>query len=499
MSFIESKPRWDVDHDGSPPSWRASTISNHLVASAARTPNRTAITYDGRTIPYAELDEMASRAANGMLALGVRPGDVVGLRAHNRPETLACFYGLARAGITILPLSPRLVGDELTWQLRDIEAAKLIDDDGLGDYSVADVMAKGTAGHPDIAVDENAYVWVRFTSGTTGRPKAVATTQKAAANLFESFALGIGQSPSDKVLVIAPVAHAAIATAANAIVVGGSIVLEPGFDPDRVWPACDEHGVTLVFMVPTMFALTLDKPGDGSSIRTFLSMASIFSPALKRRVQARFPQAGIFDCYAGTELGAATILRPEDIPAKPSSVGLPAFGCRIRILDDDGHQLPAGEIGSIYVQGPAMCAAFVGSVPPSPTTIRDGFLTPGDLGYLDDDGFLFLVDRRTDLIVSGGYNVYPSEVEDVLISHPGVVSVAVIGIPDDTWGQVVTAVVQGTPDPAELDQLCRERLAGYKVPRRYEFVDALPLNPSGKVLKRQLRETFATPNEGGLP
>jgi acyl-CoA synthetase (AMP-forming)/AMP-acid ligase II len=489
--MLKSKPRWDTDAAGHLPNWRKGLLCNHLAVTAARVPNHTAVIAGERRISWAELDDMATRAANAVLASGTRPGEVVGLRAHNSPETLAVFYGLARAGVTILPLSPRLVGDELTWQLKDVGAVKLVDDDGIGDIRGVELIAGGHSRPVDIEIDRDDYVWVRFTSGTTGRPKAIATTHDSVAYMFEALALELGYQPTDVTLVTAPIAHAAIATAACTVLMGGTIVIEPGFDPATVWETCDRHQVTNVFMVPTMFALSFDSPGRGDSIRTILSMASIFTPSLMAKVKGRFPQARLVDSYAGTELGVGTLLRYDDHPDKAASVGRPAFGNRVKILDDEGRELPQGEVGAIYVQGRPLCAAFVGSQPPAPGTTRDGFLTVGDLGYLDEDGFLFLVDRRTDLIISGGFNVYPSEVENVLQTHPGVTHAAVVGIPDEVWGNIVTAVVVGTATADELTALCKEKLANYKVPRRWEYVDALPLNPSGKVLKRELRERMA--------
>jgi acyl-CoA synthetase (AMP-forming)/AMP-acid ligase II len=490
---ITSKPRWDLDAQGKVPSWRRGLVDNQLAATVARIPNGIAIVAGDRQVTWAELDDMATRAANGILAAGARPRDVVGLRAHNAPETLAAFYGLARAGITVLPMSPRLVGAELSWQLGDVDAVKLIDDDGLGDVTVAELVAAGSSTPVDVEVDPQDYIWVRFTSGTTGRPKAVATTHDSAAFMWEALAHELQCGPTEVTLVTAPIAHAALAPACCTVLTGGTMVVEPGFDGRTVWETVDRHGVTLVFMVPTMFALSLDSPGSGASIRTILSMASIFTPSLMAKVKGRFPQARLLDGYAGTELGLATLLRYDENPDKAASVGRPAFGNKVKILDDDGNEVPRGEVGTIYLQGRPLCAAFVGSQPPSPNTTRDGFLTVGDLGYVDDDGFLFLVDRRTDLIITGGFNVYPSEVENVIQTHPGVRTVAVVGVPDETWGNIVTAVIEGTAPREELEVLCREKLAGYKVPRRWEYVDALPLNASGKVLKRELRQRYASP------
>ena len=495
--MLTSRPRWDtgrVTAEGGVPGWRKGLMGNHLSLTASRTPNKVAVVAGDRRITWGELDEMATRAANGILAAGARPGDVVGLRAHNAPETLAAFYGLARAGVTVLPLSPRLVGEELSWQLRDVGAVKLIDDDGLGDVRTSELIASGSAAACTVDVDRDDLLWVRFTSGTTGRPKAIATTHDSGAYMWESQALEFGVRHDEVTLVNAPIAHAAIATSAATVVMGGTIVIEPGFDPHTVWETCDRHGVTLALMVPTMFALSLDSPGSGESLRTLISMASILTPAMKARVKARFPQARLLDVYAGTELGTCTLLDCDADPDKVGSVGRPAFGYRVRITDDDGRELPRGEVGTIYVQGRMLAAAFVGSQPPKDGTFRDGFLTAGDLGYVDEDGFVFLVDRRTDLIISGGFNVYPSEVENVIGAHPDVVAVAVVGVRDDTWGQVVTAVVQGSAPKDELVARCRDQLAGYKVPRRWEYVDAMPMNASGKVLKRELRETLAEPS-----
>jgi acyl-CoA synthetase (AMP-forming)/AMP-acid ligase II len=352
------------------------------------------------------------------------------------------------------------------------------------------VFAAGRDSDPEIDVDEDAFFHVRFTSGTTGKPKGIAATNRAITTMHLYVALELEYSPLDVALVNAPLAHASFHIAAGTVAVGGTIVLQRSFDPSTVWLACDEHRVTHAFMVPTMFALAVDQPGSGSSIRQFLSMASAFPLALKEKMAERFPQADLFEMYGATELGLCTVLRPEDSHAKGHTVGRPAFGYRVRVLDPDGAEVPAGEIGEIYVQGPSTCHGYVGSVPPSPTAVRDGWLSVGDLGSLDADGFLRVADRRSDLIISGGLNVYPAEVEDTLMRAAGVREVAVIGVPDPVWGQQVVAVLVGSADAEALTAHCRAALAGYKVPRRIEFVDELPKNATGKVLRRELREQY---------
>lgn len=446
---------------------------------------------------WQELDTIANRAATGLLALGARPDDVVGLLADNSAETLAMVYGASRAGVTWVPLSPRLTRAEVQWQLGDVSATRLVSSNGEGGWSVADVLAKGTDTGPDDPADPHGYFWIRFTSGTTGRPKAVATTQQASAALFTGLATELGCVPEGTLLVNAPIAHAAIGLAAGQVAVGGSMVIEPGFDKDRVWISCDEHRITHLFMVPTMLTMALDSPGHGDSIEAILSMASAFSVTLKQRVRDRFPKAGIYDAYGGSEFGAATMLRPSEMRDRPSSVGLPRFGCRIKILDDQGRELPPGEIGQIYLQGPMLCSAWVGSVQPSPGTVRGEWLSAGDLGYKDEQGYLYIADRRDDLIVSGGLNVYPGEVEGTLERVEGVREIAVIGVPHPEWGHQVVAVVVGDATVESLDRHCRAELAGYKVPRRYEYVDEMPRNASGKLLRRVLRDRFTGDGDVG--
>lgn len=355
---------------------------------------------------------------------------------------------------------------------------------------MAAVFAAGHDGDPGIEVDEDAFFHTRFTSGTTGKPKCIATTNRSIAYMHQLVAVELGYRPTDVALVNAPLAHASFHVAAGTVAVGGTLVLQRAFDPRTVWQDCDRHAVTHTFMVPTMFAMAADQPGSGASIRQFLSMASAFPLALKERLAARFPQAELFEIYGATELGLCTVLRPEDSALKGHTMGRPGFGYRVRVLGEDGHDLPAGEIGEIYVQGPSTCHGFVGSVGPSPTAIRDGWLSVGDLGSLDADGFLAIADRRSDLIISGGLNVYPAEVEDALLRVAGVREVAVIGLPDPVWGQQVVAVVVGDATPGAIEAYCREHLSSYKAPRRVEFVDELPKSATGKVQRRDLRDRF---------
>jgi acyl-CoA synthetase (AMP-forming)/AMP-acid ligase II len=479
---------WDGRTANDLPSWRCLRTDNFLATSAARRPAKEAIRFEGRSMTYGELDALAHRSASGLIELGIRPGDVVGVMAENSAEVFGLLYGIVRAGAAVLPLNPKYTRDEVDHQVRQAGAKVLV---APGHVEMEDVFAKGGDEPVEIEFDENLFFHKRFTSGTTGKPKMIATTHRAIALMHEQTARELSYVETDVALVAAPVAHAAFHLAAATIASGGTILLHRTFDPKTVWEECDRHGVTTTFMAPTMFAISLDSPGTGETLRQFFVTSASFPPALKAKVRKRFPQADIYECYGSTEVGLATLLRPSDPSDKQGSVGLPGWGYQVRVLDPDGQDCPPGEVGEIYTRGPSMSFGYIGEVEMRDGQAVDGWVSAGDLGSLDEDGYLYVADRRDDLIVSGGLNVYPAEVEDVLLRLEGVREVAVVGVPDETWGHVVVAAVCGDVAPEELDAHCRGVLARYKVPRRYEFVGELPKNLSGKILRRAIREDLA--------
>ena len=328
---------WDEVQPGTLPPWRRLLTHQFLNITASRLPRKEAVRFEDRSITYEELDAFTNRAANGLLALGARPGDVVGLIAPNEPETLALIYGMNRAGISVLPLNPRNTADEIAFQVADAGAGLVIAPTGT---TTADVLTRGGETWPDVEPDEDRFFHVRFSSGTTGRPKAIASTNRAVATMHLQVALELGYAQPDVALVNAPLAHASFHLAASHVAVGATIVLQRQFDSATVWLDCDQHQVTHAFMVPTMFAMSIDQPGSGASLQGFLVMSAVFPLALKQKVLARFPQAKLYESYGATELGMCTLLRPEDLTAKAATVGQPHFGYRIRVLDDDGRDVP---------------------------------------------------------------------------------------------------------------------------------------------------------------
>lgn len=479
---------WDGLGRDQLPRYRQLRTDRFLEVAASVFPDKPAVIFGDASLTYAELDARTNRVANGLLALGAVPGDVIGVIAGNDLDVFPLLYGIARAGMAELPMNPRYTATEIGFQIEEAGATLTV---APGRTELRDVLDRGHDGPPDVVVGEDDFFQVRFTSGTTGRPKAIATTQRAIGYMHQVTARELEYSSSDVALVTAPVAHAAFHLAAATVAVGGTIVVESAFNPETIWAVCDRYGVTHTFMAPTMVAMALDKPGSGQSLRGLFVTASTFPAAVKKRFRARFPQVKIYESYGATELGFATLLRPDAPSEKDATVGLPAFGYELKILDPEGTRAAPGEIGEIYVRGPSMSFGYVGSIEMKPNQARDGWVSAGDLGSVDADGYLTVADRRDDLIVSGGLNVYPAEVEDVLLRTPGVVEVAVVGVPHEVWGHVVVAGISGDATDADLEAACRSELAGYKVPRHFLRLDELPKNPSGKILRRVVRDEAA--------
>lgn len=491
MTVLSDHRGWDqpAGTDGLP-RWRRLLPAEVLSTTAMRNPDAIATrSAGGGAWTWAEIDSAADRTGNALLARGLRPGDVVGVRSGNEPETLALMYGILRAGLVQLPLNPRYTEAEVDHQVRRAEAAAVV---GPGGLDLTELIAAGRDAPPDVDVQEHEPAHLRFSAGTTGRPKMFFFTNRALALLHQHIAAELRYQGDDVALVNAPLAHAAFHLAAAAVSVGATIMLQPQFQPATVWQECDEAGITQVFMVPTMLALALDSPGSGSTIRGIAVSASAFPEAIKSRIVARFPQADVTELYGASELGFVTALRGAEWAEHRGSVGLPRFGYRVRILGPDGSDLPTGEIGDIYVQGPAMSEGHIGEAPGA-LPVHDGWASAGDLGRLDAQGYLHIADRRSDLIISGGNNIYPAEVENVLLQVPGVREVAVIGLPDQVWGAKVVAVVVAAADVSAevLDTHTTRQLARYKRPREYHFVQELPVSSTGKILRRVVRDQFA--------
>lgn len=485
-----------------------------VAAHARAHPDKPAIVAGDRRISYAELDRGANRAARAFRRLGVGEGDRVAVALRNRPEFLESATAAARLGATVIPLSWRFKTEEVRAIVDDAKARLIIAEHdasktmaGLpalhlgGPYEEA--LAAEPADPPEDGFDPAPVFFRYYTSGTTGVPKAIqrpdpsreaylanATSYPQLAGLIE---------PDEVHLACGPLYHTAPCAFANfALLLGHTVVLMEHFDAGECMRLIERERVTWSHMVPINFIRILAlqaqarSRSDLSSVKRILHAAAPCPVDVKRDIIELFPPDTIWEYYGMTE-GLATIIPPAEWLAKPGSVGRAAPGIEMTILDEDGRELPPGEVGLVYVSPMGGVRFEYGGAPDKTAQAwRGDRYTVGDMGYLDDDGYLFLTDRKVDLIISGGANIYPAEVEAVLYRHPAVGDCAVIGIPDDEWGEAVLAVVEprAPASPDDLIEFCRANLAHYKCPRRVELVEKLPRDESGKVRKRELRDPY---------
>ena len=498
-------------------------IANGIREFAVASPDVTAVIDGDRSITYAELDERSSRLSQALIAAGVEPGGHVGVLLGNRLEYPEIAAGIAKCGAVMVPFNPRLTAPEVTNQfdhagidafvmdaaLADI-ARPTLDDrpvrllavvDGDGDDEYEGVLDRSDATDPEIRAGSDEPFCIAYTSGTTGNPKGVVISHRSRVLTFYATALEWGLGPGRRTIAVAPMYHGAgFAFAYAAVVTGGTVAMLRSFDAAALLDMVADVRPHTVFLVPAhanmLRALGDDAvaAADTSSLEVVYFNAAPLPQAVKLWFMDVFPHVEVHELYGSTEAGIVSNLRHPLMREKETCVGPPWFMTEVRLLDLDGNEVPNGEPGELYSRSPFLMNGYFND--PDATaacTTADGWLTSGDVAIRDDDNCLYIVDRVKDLIISGGVNVYPREVEEVLATHPAVREAAVVGVPDDQWGELVTAVVVTTEEvhTDDLDAHCRASLAGFKVPRRYEFSAALPRNATMKVLKRELRATLA--------
>jgi acyl-CoA synthetase (AMP-forming)/AMP-acid ligase II len=497
-----------------------------LISNAVkRFPERACVVEGDRRLTFAEVDARASQLAAACHDAGLRTGDRVALLAYNELEYLEIQIGAARAGLILVPLNYRLAVPELRHIIEDSKPRLLIHGPGLGEaatrlgvertwhlgvggvgrpYDAVLGATSATATAPLRAADPAALM---YTSGTTGRPKGAIISNGAIWAQVNTVSLEDRMLPGDVFVQALPMFHIASNQSWAFAYNGATNIMVKVFDPAGLVRCLEEHRATHVLLVPTMISMLCDEPAlaeaDLDSLRLVLYGASPIAPEqLRRAMQAL--SCDFLQLYGMTETGAASVLRstdhdPAGRPELLASAGTDAIGARTRIVDADDRLVPAGTVGEIACRGPGIMDGYWGDPDASAHALRGGWMHTGDMGFHSEDGYLYITDRLKDMIVSGGENVYPREVEDAMYEHPDVREVAVIGIPHERWGESVHAVVvtaQGTSSqPDWLLDHCRERLARYKVPRSVEFVDELPRNATGKVLKRVLREPYRSDSD----
>jgi fatty-acyl-CoA synthase/long-chain acyl-CoA synthetase len=492
-----------------------------LAAHAAALPDKPALILGDRVIDFATLNAQCNRAANMLTALGCGEEDRVALMSFNSTEGAEIASGSRRAGLVIVPVNYRLRGAEIAYVLNDsgakvafvgpdhvaamAEARPQVNGD-VRFVAVGEDVPDGWLSYRQLmrdapdkfdSVGDGLGASMIYTSGTTGNPKGAWRPHGVdVANVLQVISI-FELAQSDVHLICGPGYHSAVSFfSVLHQVLGATIVIQPKFEADGALDLIERHRVTTTFMAPTLLQRLVDaqeeRSSDTSSLRALILGAAPCPYALKARAEQVFGRV-LWEFYGATETGINTVLRPEDQLRKPGSCGTVVPGQQIRLVRDDGGEAAVGEPGELMVRSDWQAEYFKRPEATSSST-HDGYFSVGDVAYRDDEGYYYICDRRIDMIISGGVNVYPAEVEAVLLAHPGVTDVAVIGVPDDQWGESVKAVVQLRPGSEvtgeELIAFCGERLAGYKKPRSVDFVDELPRDPAGKLLKRKLRDVY---------
>ncbi|MEM7078293.1 MAG: AMP-binding protein [Pseudomonadota bacterium] len=477
---------------------------------------KTAVIDRDMSFTYAELAERCARLAAGLYGLDLEKGDRVAIWSDNNHEYIETYVGVPAAGLVVVPLNTRHAKPELIYALEDSGTRVLITDrvaSDIGD-AVEHIIQIGpeydtlldTAPMPlGVGVEEDDLAGLFYTGGTTGKSKGVMLSHRnLIANTFH-WLCSVPQTPKDVTLIMAPLFHAAGSNGVlGSIWTAGTQITLGAFEPEAVLDIVASQNVSVTLGVPAMLAAIAEaqhaNPRQVDSVRTIAHGGSPIATEVVRRTWTAFPNAEMIEVYGATELSPLTTgLRDEQEwldHDRGRSCGQAIPGVDVRILNRDGEQMPAGEIGEVVVRGPNVMQGYWNKPEQTVDVLKEGAYWTGDLGYMDDEGYVFLVDRSKDMIVSGGENVYCTEVEEVLYKHQAVLEAAVYGIPDDKWGEAVHATVVPRAEhnniaPDELIAFCREHIAGYKVPKGIALQqEPLPKSGPGKVLKRELRAPF---------
>lgn len=473
-------------------------VAHGLSWAAARDPDRVAVRDGARAFTYRALDQRVNRLAHVLLGLGIRPGDRLLIQLGDRIEHLEALFACAKVGIVAAPVDHR-------WRPAEVQhAVKLYDPRAVlfeeatralapaidgpcicleRDYD--SLLAQAASAEALRPVEAQAPFCIGSTSGTSGLPKGILLTHRSMLWRLPIYAFDFGMGPGDTWLSITPLAQGGGRAFAMAhLQRGGTVLIDPEFDPERVLATIERERVTTCFMVPTMFRRVLGDPmlarADSSSLRCVISTGAELPPETRLQIVDRFTP-NLYQFYSSTESGGITVLPPWLQDAKGDSVGVGVFGKELRLADD----------GEVLSRGPAVMLEYFRNAEATAEAFDGDWFRTGDFGRLDEEGFLYIVGRKKEMIISGGLNVYPAEVERALYTHPAVQEAAVVGRPDQEWGEVVAAFVQlrpgGRATAEELIEHCRERLASYKKPRHVKFMAELPRTTSGKIAKQFLR------------
>ncbi|UOQ43488.1 fatty acid--CoA ligase family protein [Halobacillus salinarum] len=506
-------------------------LSEQLDNVAQMNPSKDAYIFQGQKVSYGEFNASVNHFASYLKSLSYEKGDHIALVCGNSPVFMIGFYGALRAGLTVIPINPTYTIAEMNYILKNGDVRAVITLDALMEkfehmdhmlevqrYFVADsstgvdltssslrdkmksfteVLEVGgkQAFSPPVLKEEEVAV-ILYTSGTTGKPKGAMLTHK---NLYSN-ASDVGDylqfSSSDQVVAALPMFHVFCLTVAlNApLMRGGTVLVIPKFSPQAVFSAVEKFHATVFAGVPTMYNYLLqagkDRAGSFNTIRLCISGGSSMPVALLHHFEKQF-NVRVSEGYGLSEASPVTAFNPLDKPRKPGSIGTNILNVENKVVDELGEEVPAGEVGELIVRGPNVMKGYYKMPEETAVSIRDNWLYTGDMARMDDEGYFYIVDRKKDMILVGGYNVYPREVEEVLYEHPDISEAAVVGSPDPEKGEVAVGFVVTSNSALSEEVLidfCKEHLVKYKVPAKIEFMEELPKNTTGKILRKSLRD-----------
>ncbi|QQZ08274.1 fatty acid--CoA ligase family protein [Heyndrickxia vini] len=505
-------------------------LSSHLKHTAKENAEKTAYFFMDQPVSYAEFDGAVTKFASGLAQLGVQKGDHIALLLGNSPHFVIALYGAMRLGATVIPINPIYTPDEIGYIVTngDVKAIVALDllvplAEKMGSLlpkvenyiicesdptkkmefpantkmkSFSSVVSSGRIEFEGPELLEDDVAVILYTSGTTGRPKGAMLTHK---NLYSN-AKDIGDylkmNSDDTVITTLPMFHVfSLSVVVNAPLISGStIIIVPKFSPKDIFRLIKKYQATVFAGVPTMYNFLYQypegNPSDFSSLRLCISGGSSLPVALLKNFEKKF-NVFVSEGYGLSEASPVTCFNPLDRPRKAGSIGTNIIHVENKVVNELGEELPPGQVGELVVRGPNVMKGYYNMPEETAVTIRDGWLYTGDLAKMDEEGYFYIVDRKKDMVIVGGFNVYPREVEEVLYEHPDVVEAAVIGVPDPEQGEVVKCFVVRKNDAlteAVLMEYCKQHLAKYKLPHSIEFIEELPKNTTGKILRRALKD-----------
>jgi len=510
-------------------------LGEMVTTHAKKNPMKLAVKdWHGKAWTYSELNTRTNKLANGLMNMGLRKGDRVVVLLYNCSEFVEVYCAFAKAGLVVAPVSWRYIDKEIEYvvnnsdakamivheefvgiidrirpKLQKIEGDKFIvvgDSAPRGYVRYENLIALSPEHEPEVKIDSKD-TWVQiYTSGITGVPKGVVRSHRSYVAFFLINAVEFGFSEKDFGMIIMPLFHVnSTFYGLLFLYMGASLFVgrDKGFDPVELLSTVEKEKITFISLIPTHYSFILEVPEktrqrfDTSSLRKLLCSSAPARSKIKCGILECFPNVELYEAYGSTEAGLVTILKPEDQLKKIGSIGKECLGTdAIKILDDEGHEVGTGEIGELYSRGPMMFDEYYKMPEKTKASFKGEFFSAGDLARRDEEGYYYLVDRKANMIITGGEHVYPSEVEEIICQHQKIRDVAVIGLQDDKWSEAVTAVIvakDGEPLTCEeIIEWCKGKMAAYKRPKKVIFVNysEMPRTPTGKILHRKLRERF---------